>query len=141
MKFNVQLIKPMMLIVYKTYKQGFIATTAVVLLAVGVISLSLSTMSTAIFYHDAITKKELRIQTRMNAEACLDTVTLMIIKDYFLNGEVEISRFGCKANIINDFNGNITLNIKAELGGVGVLAKSILYVGDNEVEIISREVY
>ncbi len=113
--------------IYKIFKtnrglpsnKGFMAVTAVILLALGTISFSLVTMSAAISYADTVNRHELRIQARFNANACLDTATLMIAKDYFLNGEVSVPEFGCIANIENYFNGNVLIKVKAELGGVG----------------------
>lgn len=120
---------------------GFVSTIIVILLAVSTLTLSLSTISAVAMYADAIYKKESRIQTSMNANACLDTVTLMVAKDYFLSGEVELARFGCKANITNSLSGNVSLIIHCELGGVTVDGREEIILTDNSVKMVSRSYY
>jgi len=127
--------------IYAVRDGGFMATIAVILLATGIMALSLSAASAAVLYSDAVAKRELRIQARMNAKACLDTAALMVVKDYFLDREADISEFGCKAGIANDLNGNVSLDVKAELGGVSARAKGILRIDDHSATINSVEVY
>ena len=95
------------------------ALIAVVLLATGTLAFSLATVSAAATYADMTYRRELRIQAQLNAEACLDSVSLMAAKDYFLNGPVHLSEFGCDAVVTNDFNGNVSLGVRTALGGVG----------------------
>ncbi|MCX6719114.1 MAG: hypothetical protein NTZ38_01935 [Candidatus Taylorbacteria bacterium] len=98
--------------------KGFTATTAVILLATGTLAFSLGSLVSAALYADSVNQKELRIQARLNASACLDTVILMAYKDYFLNGPVTVPEFGCTGNVSNDYLGHISMNIKASLEGV-----------------------
>ncbi|MFA6553916.1 MAG: hypothetical protein WCS89_00200 [Candidatus Paceibacterota bacterium] len=121
-------------------KKGFVALIAVVLLATGTLTFSLVAMSSAIAYADSISRRELRIQTQMNAQACLDTVTLMVVKDYFISGNVEVKKFGCTAEILNDFEGNISFNVKANLGEIVVEGNGVLKITDNSVEVVSEGV-
>ena len=99
--------------------RGFMALIAVVLLATGTLAFSLATMSAAASYADMAFRRELRIQTQLNAEACLDTVSLMAAKDYFLSGSVHLNEFGCDAQVANDFNGNVSIKASAKISDVG----------------------
>ena len=122
----------------KIHQRGFMATIAVILIATGAIALSLSALAGAVLYADSVDKHEFRIQAGLNARACLDTVTLMAVKDYFLNGEVAVPEFGCDAVIINDGNGNVSMNITASVSGVVMRASRTLSVGDNSIRVVSE---
>jgi hypothetical protein len=98
--------------------KGFIAVTAVILLAAGVMVFSLVTLGSAVLYSDAVYRRELRIQANLNAESCLDTAALMVAKDYFLAGSVYISEFGCNAIVTRDGVGNVSITARASLAGV-----------------------
>ncbi len=89
------------------------ALIALVLLATGTLAFSLATMSAAAAYADMSYRRELRIQARLNADACLDSVSLMAAKDYFLNGHVKLSEFGCDAQVANDLKGNLNIRVNA----------------------------
>jgi hypothetical protein len=102
--------------IFKT--RGFVATIAVIILATGCLVFSLITLLGATSYAESVYKRELRIQAGLNARACLDWVTVMVSKDYFLSGQIEIGQFGCVADITNDMNGDISFNVKAKLGSV-----------------------
>ena len=104
---------------------GFIAVTAVILLATGVMAFSLATLGSAVAYSDAVYRRELRIQANLNAEACLDTAALMAAKDYFLAGSVHISEFGCNAVISRDGTGNASITAQTSLAGVSSLVLSL----------------
>ena len=67
--------------------QGFIALVAIVVLAMGTFAFSISTMVSAIAYRDAVYTREMRIQKRLDQEACRVTFALMKVKDYFLTGD------------------------------------------------------
>ena len=124
----------------RIYKRGFTATIAVVIFSMSIIAFILSLMSTVSFYSDMVSKHELRIQAQLNAKACLDTIVLMVIKDYFLNGELVIYEFGCIANIINDNNGNISISVNTKFAGVNAYGLAILSISDNDVKVVSSEV-
>ena len=98
--------------------RGFVATTAVILLATGTLAFSLVALGSAVLYADIINRRELRIQANLNAEACLDTAALMATKDYFLTGPVYISAFDCNATISRDGAGNVSVKASASLAGV-----------------------
>ncbi len=102
----------MMLIENKYNKDsGFIALIAVVLLASGALAFSFSNMIAAILYADSVYKRELRIQARLNADSCVDTVRLMYAKDPFLSGTTTVADFKCTAFVTNDFVGNMNIKI------------------------------
>lgn len=58
------------------------------------------------------------MQVRLNLSACLDTVRLMIARDYFISGTSTLSEFGCTAYIENDFSGNYSADVVSELSGI-----------------------
>ncbi len=76
-------------------QKGFVATTAVVMLATGTLAFLIATMSAAVLFADSADRREARIQRGMNDVACRETLSLLIAKDYFLTGDVELSDFGC----------------------------------------------
>jgi hypothetical protein len=98
--------------------RGFIALIAVLLLNMGALAFSLVTLNNALEYADAVNQREFRIQSDMNAKACLDMVKLMLAKDYFLNGNVTLPLFDCTANVANNHIGNTKINVKAVFNGV-----------------------
>ena len=76
--------------------RGFIALIAVVILSSGIIAFSFVTMSSAIGYAENVSKRELRIQAGLNRQACLDTASIMIAKDFFLSGTSTLKEFDCE---------------------------------------------
>lgn len=82
---------------------GFIALIAVTMLAMGAIAFAISVMSGAQSYAQSVTRREARIQARLYAASCLDSVTLMLAKDFFLNGVVSLAEFSCTATIANPY--------------------------------------
>ncbi len=103
-------------------KKGFLALVAVILLATGTLAFSLGIVSASAEYADAVLRRELRIQADLFARACLDSVTLMAAKDYFISGTISLREFGCLADVTNDFNGNIGINAFSTVQGVGFRA-------------------
>ncbi len=77
------------------FKEGFIATTAIILLAMGTMAFLLATLSAASFYADSVQAREMRIQKQLNEQACQETLPIVVAKDYFLQGEVALSEFDC----------------------------------------------
>ncbi|MFA6601611.1 MAG: hypothetical protein WCT02_01990 [Candidatus Paceibacterota bacterium] len=126
----------MTIILQKENNRGFMALIAVILLATGALAFSLVVLSSSFTYFQATNKREMRIQAGLNAKACLDEVSLMVIQDYFLAGEIEIKEFGCAATIDNDGNGNYSLEVKAFLGTVSEKGKRMLKVSGNLVQVL-----
>ena len=83
----------------KIIKNGFIAVTAVILLTAGSLAFLLATFSAATFYADSVERREARIQRQLNDRACQETKSLLIAKDYFLNGPVYLKDFDCVIQI------------------------------------------
>jgi len=102
------------------HSRGFMALIAVILLGTTALVFSIVTLAQAADYADAVSRRELRIQAGMNADACLAQLSLMFAKDYFLGGAVEIAEFGCDAEVANNGAGAITVSAKATLEGVSV---------------------
>ena len=112
---------------------GFAAMIAVILIASGVLAFSLVSISSALLYADGVNQREYRIQARLNASSCLDVATLMVAKDYFMNGTTTISKFGCNISVGNDFSGNVSLDVVAEFLGIKTRGERILKVNNNGV--------
>jgi hypothetical protein len=74
---------------------GFAATTALVLLSLGMLAFVTTTFGSAIIYADGVESREMRIQKRLNQYACKESLELMKVKDYFLAGEVSLPEFDC----------------------------------------------
>ncbi|GEM_PF-1910173 len=79
-------------------QKGFIATTAIILLAMGTLAFLLATLSAASFYADSVQAREIRIQKQLNERACQETLPLIVAKDYFFQGEIRLSEFDCVIN-------------------------------------------
>ena len=85
--------------IWRRTQNAFIATTAVILLALGSLAFLLATLSAATFYADSVERREARIQKQLNDQACQDTKSLLIAKDYFLEGSVYLKDFDCVIQI------------------------------------------
>lgn len=122
-------------------KQGFIALIAVLLLSIGTVVFSMMTTETAFEYADSIFKKELRIQTRLNANACIDTSAIILSKNYLTNGTTTVSELGCDATFTHDAGLNVfSLNVRATLQGITVYGKATMIRLGKIIQVISREV-
>ena len=71
------------------------ATTAIVLLAMGSLAFMLVTMAGAVSYADSVEKREQRIQRELDSRACADSRMLAGIKDYFMTEPPAFAEFGC----------------------------------------------
>ena len=60
--------------------RGFIALIAVIMASLTMLAFSLIASDAAAGYSDMVDRRELRIQAGLNAEACLDTASLMLAK-------------------------------------------------------------
>ena len=106
---------------------GFGATIAVVLISIGLLVFSLATFSGAASYADLIYRKELRMQANLNTKTCLEIAQIMVAKDHFINGEVEIPDFGCVANFTNNFS-TVNISVKASISGVSAYGTAKLVI-------------
>lgn len=79
-----------------TGTRGFIATTAVVVISMGLVAFLVSVASASFWYADSVTAREVRIQHELNYDACLDTLTLSAAKKLGAQGRsVEITSETC----------------------------------------------
>lgn len=76
-------------------KAGFIATTAIIILATGAFAFILVTSSAVSTYADSIYRREYRIQKRLNEEACEEVKPLLLAKNYSIVSGIEMREFGC----------------------------------------------
>ena len=106
------------------------ALIAVIFLATSTLAFSLVSLGSALLYADAVNQRELRIQARLNAHACVDTIILMAHKDYFLQGTVSIPELGCIAVVTNDSFGHVSMNVIATLNGVSAYEGGSTEVGN-----------
>ena len=100
------------------HNRGIMALIATVMLATGVLAFCIATLASSVMYSDMVYRKEIRIQVGLNLRACLDTAELMLGRDDFLSGTSSIPEFGCTVHIVNDFNGNHSIDATAGLSGV-----------------------
>ena len=84
--------------------RGFIAVTAVTMLACATLLFANIMLQAVVDYSDMVTRHEWRIQANLNAESCLNAVSLMSVKDYFLHGQVYLKEFDCYAEITRDYS-------------------------------------
>lgn len=86
-------------IYFKTVRQlggrGFIATTALILIALGSIASVMVIFTASMSYADSVTRREYRIQKLFNQKACKDTRDLILAKDYFFDGLAYLPEFDC----------------------------------------------
>ena len=75
--------------------RGFVAVTAVILLALGCLASALAVFAASAAYADSVTRREYRIQKSMNEAACGDIRALMMAKDYFFVGQSVVPEFDC----------------------------------------------
>ena len=100
------------------FKRGFMAVTAVLMVALGTLAVSLTALASAANFSDMVSLHDARIQAQFDADACLDHLTLMAAKDYFLSGNIVLSEFDCVGHVINDANGHISIFTTSTLGQV-----------------------
>lgn len=107
---------------------GFTAAIAVVLLASGSLAMSLAAFSAASEYSDSVMRHESRIRARLDLKGCIDTVSLMAAKDYFMQGRYVLSQFRCAASVDNDFSGNIKISATTTEGSITATGSSALAI-------------
>jgi hypothetical protein len=102
----------------KLHNNGFSALISIVLLASGTLAFALVTMAHTYSYVDMVMRRELRIQSDLSLQGCVETMGLMLRKDIFLKGDITIREFGCHAHIKNDYRGNVILSATSTIVGV-----------------------
>lgn len=79
-------------------ESGFIATTTIIVLAVGSLFFLTVTMSAVTLYADGVDHREIRTQQRLNDNACVETRALIVAKDYFFKGSIVLKDLGCSVS-------------------------------------------
>ncbi len=121
-------------------EHGFGALIAVMILAVGTLAVSFVALSASVTYSDMTLKRELRVQSRLNAESCLETSSLMLAKDFFWQGMSMVSEFGCTVDVSNDLLGHVTIDVVTDLSGVKAWGKMVVNISGNSISVVSEEV-
>lgn len=99
-------------------KRGFLAVTAVLILAMGTLAFSMTSMAAAAAFADSSMKRELRIQARQNLASCFRYLAIYASKDAFLKGEIYVRDLDCNAHIEYEVDGRIIFRAKTILHGV-----------------------
>ena len=81
------------------FQQGFIATTAVLMLALSSLVFIAVTALSVTEYSESVYAREQRIQKGLYERACADTKTLLIKKDAVIKGDIELPEFNCTITI------------------------------------------
>ena len=106
--------------------KGFIALIAVVLLISGILVFSATTLGSAVWYADSVERREDRIQARLNAASCLETVKMMAQRNPFIGDYVIVKEFACTA-FVSRKPMLIELDISTKYNGVsGYIHGSVL---------------
>lgn len=102
----------------KITKKGFTALTAVILLATGSLAFALVVIGNATSYADMVMRHELRIQAKLNVDSCIQSVSLMLDRDFFLRGELHIRDFNCIVYVENNYLGSVSIFATSSISGV-----------------------
>lgn len=68
---------------------------SVMLISFGALAMSLAVLGAAADYAGSVSARELRIQDQLNQQACQDSRTLILEKDAFVSGTIDLPEFGC----------------------------------------------
>ncbi|OHA24131.1 MAG: hypothetical protein A3B11_01380 [Candidatus Taylorbacteria bacterium RIFCSPLOWO2_01_FULL_44_26] len=130
---------------FNNHSGGFTALIAVILVSAGTMAFSLSTLSAAVLYADSVFRKEMRIQVELNTHSCLDTATVSLAKDFFMNGTTTIRSLGCEVSVINpnpDLSSyDVEISVTAALSGIRKFGKRSVRISDNSILVISQDVW
>lgn len=94
------LCKLLLMLTRRNYFQyGFIATTAVLMLALSSLVFITVTALSVTEYSESVYTREQRIQKGLFDRACSDTKILLLRKDSALKGNVDLPEFNCTITI------------------------------------------
>lgn len=122
----------------KTKNRGFIASISAMLLGMGTMAFALAVSSSAVIYSDAVLRKELRFLAESDARSCLETMSLMLAKDYFMCEHyplVELDEYHCKGSVEGRENyangiGRVILSATSTWQGIAYNARRTLELSD-----------
>lgn len=131
----------------KDKSHGFIALVAILLLVLAVCAVSVTIVGSAYFYSDSVLRHELRIQSRLNVESCLNYVESMLSRDFNLRGDFFVKEFGCEVNIEENFPSNLSVRVNAKSDGksgttlnVSAYGNETLLVSDTFIKRLFRSI-
>ena len=125
---------------HKNKMSAFIATMFVIVISMLIMILSVVLSQSVYTYSDSVFRRELRIQTRLNLRSCLDTVTIMFAKDYFLSGSISLQEFGCVADVIRSIGGTVVINATSTLSGIDSVGIRTIATSFDSVKLESDQV-
>ena len=121
---------------------GFIALVTIILVATGTLAFSLVVSSAALSYSDSVLRKELRMAARHNVHSCLESLTIMLAKDYFLNGEQHIRELNCSASVTNQLElGKVGFNVTTEINAIKAYGRREVSISRDNLSVLSEEVW
>ena len=126
-------------------REGFIATTAVVMLAYSILAVHLAVMSAVSAYVDSVYLREMRIQARHSLFACLSYAEVFISRDYLWRGKVDEGQAdGCVFDIENNplygSSGKLLVSVYLNMGAVKMRAQEEITLEDFRLKVESRAV-
>jgi hypothetical protein len=57
--------------------------------------MSLAVLGAAAMYAGSVSAREIRIQNGLDQQACRDSRALILVKDAFVSGTIDLPEFGC----------------------------------------------
>ena len=81
-----------------SFSGGFGATVAVMLCALGAVSLSLAAASSVAWYEDSVDAYFRRVQSTLDSETCNDMANIIRAKDPFVASPTLVQELGCNIN-------------------------------------------
>ena len=114
------------------------------LLSTGMLAFTFTATRSAQSFADAVFRRELRIQARLNAISCLETGLLMLAKDVFFavrTSTTSIADFGCILVSVPGESGLVTMSAVAVISGVTARGFRDMRVEGSNIVIEREEVY
>jgi hypothetical protein len=121
--------------------EGFIATTALMVLVFSCLASILVSNLSVRWYADSVFLRDMRIQARELLILCMDQAMGMLSRDYFLRGNIAIPEYECSANLIEDDPDVISIVVKVQLSTVIVKGEILTKLDSNMVQVLSYKVY
>ncbi|HEX7724462.1 MAG TPA: hypothetical protein VF438_01860 [Candidatus Paceibacterota bacterium] len=81
------------------YRRGFGAALMIIAFAFGAASLAIVANSSAAVYAESVIKSQERMQRKLDAEACAESVELIKAKDPFATGDISIPELSCRVHL------------------------------------------
>ena len=88
---------------------GFIATTAVLMIAYGCLALALVSTLAVRSYSESVDLREARIEARRLNDLCMHRALEILAREYFVRGKVELPEYNCEIEYIEKVPSQITI--------------------------------